>query len=198
MLRVLSSIVFLVVASSLAQSQGWRGLVPLHSSCQDVQRTFQTTGCENVSLDLKEATVSIGFSDGTCDSGWKVPIGTVLSIDFRPKATLKLVDLRVDEAKYKKFVDKEDPSLTHYRNYHDGDNITVLPDGTVSFISYGPSGKDEYLRCPQEPLDQEQSSGETAYWKIDEYGAISVQEERARLAKFAVRLKAEPNNQAYI
>lgn len=198
MLRVLFFISFLVVAASLVQSQGWRGLLPLHSSCQDVQQTFQTTGCENVSFDLKDATVSIALSEGTCSSGWKVPFGTVLSIDFRPKATLRFVDLGVDETKYKKFVDKEDPRLTYCQNFHDGDKITVLADGRVSLISYGPSGKDEYLRCPQESLAQEQSSGETAYWKIDEYGPVTVKEEHARLAKFALRLKAEPTNQAYI
>lgn len=198
MLRALSSICVLIVAPSIVQSQGWRGILPLHSTCQDVQRTFQTAGCENISFDLKEATVSIAFSDGTCASGWKVSIGTVLSIDVRPKTALKFIDLRVDETKYKKFVDKEDPSLTHYKNYHEGDNITVLPDRTVSFISYGPSAKDEYLRCSQASLDREESSGETGYWKIDEYGPISAKEERARLAAFALRLKADPTSQAYI
>ena len=74
----------------------------------------------------------------------------------------------------------------------------MLSDETVSFVSYGPSAKDEYLRCPQELLDQEQSSDETAYWKIDEYGPISVKEEHVRLTEFALRLKADPTSQALI
>jgi hypothetical protein len=43
-----------------------------------------------------------------------------------------------------------------------------------------------------------QEPGDVAFWKIDEYGSISLKEERARLGEFAHRLRDQPTTRAYI
>ncbi len=111
--------------------------------------------------------VYLKFSDGTCLSEWKVIPGTILSFDVRPKPAVRFVDLRLDERKFSKVIDQLDPKIVYYKNYHEGLSIVVLANGMVSSLSYGPSAKDEYLRCPRESLDQEELSGDPGYWKID-------------------------------
>jgi hypothetical protein len=198
MLRALASICFVFVVFEVAHSQGWHGIVPLHSSCEDVQRVLGITKCENKTYDLKDATVSIAFSDGSCLSQWKVPAGTVLSLDIHPKPAVRFVDLHLDERKYKRIVDQSDPNIVYYKNYHDGLSIVVLANGMVAYLSYGPSAKDDSLRCSRESVDQEQPIVDVGFWKIDEYGAIGPKEEQSRLDEFARRLRAERTTQAYI
>jgi hypothetical protein len=50
---------------------------------------------------------------------------------------------------------------------------------------------------PQELLYR-QEPGDVAFWKIDEYGALSSKEERKRLDEFARRLRGQPSTKAYI
>lgn len=197
MLRILAYICFMFVAFELGNSQGWRGIVPLHSSCQDAQRALGITECEDKSYELEDATVSMTFSDGTCSAGWKVMAGTVLSLDVRPKPALRLADLRIDERKYRKVADQHDPNIVYYKNDHEGLTIVVQSNGMVAFLSYGPSLKDEYLSCPREPLEQEQSGGDPIF-KFDEYGPIPAKEEQARLDQFAQQLRVQPGGKAYI
>jgi hypothetical protein len=197
MVRALASICFVFVVFEVAHSQGWHGIAPLHSSCEDVQRALGIEKCENKTYDLKDATVSIAFSDGTCLSEWKVPAGTVLSLDIHPKPAVRFDDLHLDEHNYRRIVDQQDPNIVYYKNYHEGLSIVVLADGMVAYLSYGPSAQDNYLRCSRESVDQEQA-GDIGFWKIDEYGAINPKEERARLDEFARRLRAQPATHAYI
>ena len=196
--RTIASICLVLVAFDLAHSQGWQGIRPLHSSCAEAQLALGISECVNKTYELKDATVYLTFSDGTCLSEWKVAPGTVLSFDVRPKPAVRFVDLRVDERKFRKVTDQHDPNIVYYKNYDEGLSILVLADGMVGSLSYGPSARDEDLRCPKESLDQEQHSGDTGYWKIDEYGPISNKEAEGRLDQLALQMRARPSAKAYI
>jgi hypothetical protein len=61
----------------------WRGIVPLHSTCEDVKRLLGHASCKADSYDLENESVFILFSEKPCDGDsirWNVPAGTVLSI----------------------------------------------------------------------------------------------------------------------
>src|SRR3989442_384516 len=85
----------MLTTTSFSQSKGWRGIVPLHSTCEDTKRLLGITKCETNSYDLKDARVFIWFSKKPCVDGWNVPPGTVTSIEVFPKNKLYLTDLSI-------------------------------------------------------------------------------------------------------
>ena len=83
-------------------ARGWRGLVPLHSNCEDAKRVLGLSDCRSATVDLEDVTLSVAFSDGTCELGWRVPAGSITSLDIHPKNRRAFADLGVDETRYKK------------------------------------------------------------------------------------------------
>jgi hypothetical protein len=199
MLKTLASTCLVLLAFEAGYSQGWHGIQPLHSSCDEAKIALGIAECENKTYELNDATVSMTFSDGTCNSGWKVAAGTVLRFDVRPKPTMRLEDLRLDKRDYSRVADRQDPNIVYYKNAHEGLTIVAMADGSVAYLSYEPSMKDDILRCPQGSVDEEtMGDGELGFLKFDEYGALTQKEEQKRLEAFALQLKAQPTVQGYI
>src|SRR6266498_1996177 len=77
------SVIFCFAAT--AKAQGWRGIRPLHSTREDVERLIGPPMQPNGdTYDLKGERVNIGYSDLRCTKGWpygwNVPARTVTAI----------------------------------------------------------------------------------------------------------------------
>ena len=189
----------LLTMPAITLAKGWRGIVPLHSTCADVKRLLGITTCDGSTHRLNDETVTIVFSEKPCLDGWNVPHGTVMTIDVHPKPGLKLAELHIDESNYKKVADEHVRGIVYYKNDEEGVSITAFPDGTVGSFFYGPSAKDNHLRFSKFLANKKTIGGDLhAVRKFDEYGDLAINKERERLNDFALMLKSEPNTQGYI
>src|SRR6266436_10437236 len=84
---ILICAVTLLSIISTPMAQEWRGLRPMHSSCEDVKRALGVATCEPPDgiYDLGTERVRIAFSKAPCEKAWQklwnVPPGTVLIIE---------------------------------------------------------------------------------------------------------------------
>jgi hypothetical protein len=180
-------------------AKDWRGIVPLHSTCEDVKRLLGVSRCDPPVFNLESEIVNITFSEKPCADGWNVPAGTVISLTVFPKKKSPLTDLHLDLKAYEKAVSYDQPDITYYLNAEEGIVIKVTPDGKVDSITHGPAAKDNHLRYPNslaEQLAANTSSHGTI--KFDEYGHIPISEEHKRLDNFALMLRDAPNEQGFI
>ena len=184
---------FFFAAIGSASAQGWRGIVPLKSKCADVQRILGIAACRNATYDLADARITIGFSDGTCATGWKVESDTVLFIAVTPKTPRKLAEYALDESRYKKTVDEHLREVTYYEN-EEGESIAVFSDGTVTLLSYEPSKIHSHLRCPSEHKVRPPRNS----LKFDEFESLSQKEQEGRLDNYVFELRASPASTAYV
>lgn len=88
----------------------WRGLVPLHSTCDDVKRELGVESCASPISDytLPDFRVVVEFKNETCDRtllGWRVPLGTVTAITLSPRKEMPPSEFGLDLSKYER---KED------------------------------------------------------------------------------------------
>lgn len=141
MVKAITCILSVIAAHGAAYSQGWNGIEPLHSNCEDVRRLFGVQRCGNETYDLEDVKVSIVFSEGNCTSEWNAPPGTVLRLDVYPKRAVRFADLHIDERKFKKLIDQTDPTVIRYKNFYEGSSLIVQPDGTVTVMSYEPAAR---------------------------------------------------------
>lgn len=195
MLRVLVFALALSTSGAAPQSKGWRGLVPLHSTCDDAKRVVGLVDCRNTTFNLEDVNVSMIFSDGTCGSGWRVAAGTVVSFTIYPKAKLALSSLELDQAVYKRRPDSHLSDVVHYENKNEGIAVTTSKDGIVTSLFYGPSTRDASLSCTSTDLSN--LLGHRSV-KFDEYSIVELNEEHERLDRFAIELKAWPTVLGYI
>lgn len=183
-----------VVMVSFSQERGWRGIVPLHSTREDVERLVgppMTPG--GITYDLKTDRVTVGYSVGGCekDEEWNVPPGTVTMIRVYPQTKVMLSDLQVDLNRLTKFLD---PHIgdSIFVNEDEGISVRTTSSEEVISIQYFPRAKDGHLRCPAAP-----QGGDPR--KFDEYSNIPFSDEKARLDNFAVYLqKDQPTFKGYI
>lgn len=144
---------FLVMLPSSLQSKEWRGLVPMHSTCEDAKRVLGITKCQTYTYDLKDERVFINFSEASCNDNppekWNVPIGTILSITVFPKVRSKLADLNFNLSNFTIKRDTEVTDFLIYWNAEDGFYFVLRPNGEVDELTYFGTPKDNYLRCPK-------------------------------------------------
>jgi hypothetical protein len=141
-----------------SNAEGWRGIIPLRSTRADIERVVEGTVKESkcrsniCSYYLSDVNLFVVYSKGDCksqeSSGWNVPRDTVIRFDVVPKVKPLFSDLKIDEEKFKKKEDPELKGVLHYINDEDGLSLTVQ-QGVVDGFYYGPSAKDEHLRCPE-------------------------------------------------
>lgn len=179
-----------------ASAQGWRGIVPLQSRCDDVKRILGIDGCRSGTYQTDDGTVSISFSDATCESGWNVPPGTVLSFHVHSRTQQTLASIVSDASKYIKSVDTHVRYVAYYENKDEGVSIAVFEDGTVANVFYGPSAKDSALRCPS--LVSNAATLPLASKKVDEFGVLTKKDEELRVNNFATALNAWTDVSGYI
>ena len=137
--------------------QGWRGIVPLHSTRIDVERllgpgTDRGGDPCKCAYYLDDLNVFFDYSSGDCKSrsgAWDVPPDTVIRIVVHPKRKLSLADAGIDESKFEKRRDGELADLVSYRNEEEGLHIDFDESSKrVQGLYYGPAKRDEGLRCP--------------------------------------------------
>jgi hypothetical protein len=198
----------MIITFNLSHAQGWRGIKPLHSTREDVERLIgppmQPRG---ISYDLENERVTIGYSDGTpCTKGypygWDASPDTVISIEVYPKNKLTLAELQFDLSKYKKHSPHGDDGDTYYYSDEEGISIETRPYGDgVALIQYLPAASDKHLRCPEAAARElEIEKGESTYLTPElYYHNVSPKEEKMRLEYFAERLEQyAPQLKVYI
>jgi hypothetical protein len=142
-------------ATSAQEERGFRGIVPMHSTCEDVKRILGVKTCEppDMTYDLENEWVKIEFTKQPCEKAylkyWNVPPGTVVSILRRPKKKILLKEFRPDVSKCQKAL-VGDTNQTIYSCEEDGIGFWEN-GGVVSLIDYTPTPKDHYLLCPSPP-----------------------------------------------
>jgi hypothetical protein len=193
---VMLNIIACVCLSLMAipsQTQGWRGIVPLHSTREDVERLIGPPMTPNgITYDLKNERVNITYSAGGCaedrPSEWNVPPGTVIGITIYPQTKLLLSDLQIDLNGFEKFINPHNPDSVYYNN-EEGVSIGTKSNGEVVVVQYLPSVKDNRLRCPNSSAQQHGLEAS----KFDEYSNLPLNDENARLDNLAnyMRRKAE-------
>ena len=147
----------LIKRSKPTPANEWEGLVPLHSSREDVERllgkpeaVFVSTATYSRSLE----SVTINYIDQGCvhELAWNVPLGTVERILVDPMRTVLPGDLKFDLRQFQKFVSFHPPDVFYYLNDYEGITVeTRLYDGReeVTRIIYEAATRDENLRCPK-------------------------------------------------
>ena len=195
MRRLIISFGLTITISISVSAQGWRGIVPLKSDCETVKRSLGIPQCRTGTYQLSEGSISISFSDGTCQTGWNVSAGTVISFSLHTKSEQKLGDAFPDLSKYVKSSDGHVRAISNYTNADEGVTITAQEDGTISSIFYGPTTKDSTLRCSGESETPELP---LAAFKFDKFGVLPREDEHLRLNNFASELNARPDLKAYI
>lgn len=152
-------------ASSRSLAKEWRGIVPLHSTREDVERLLglppppPTDGTRIYTLNktrsiyfLEEEEVYIVFAEKDVLAAvgciGTVPTGTVLLIEIKPKKERKLSDLQIDERRFRKFDPSEPPNLGFMAYADDEEGISIrTQDEKVQQINYYAAAKDTHL-CP--------------------------------------------------
>jgi len=187
-----------VCVVTCTQAQGWRGIKPLHSTREDVERLIGPPMRRNDSIyDLKDGRVSISYADVSCTKGWpygwSVKPGTVTGITIYPQPRPQLSQLLIDINKATKYVDPS--GVIHYRNDDEGLSVAVDPEAfEVKVIEYYPATSDEHLRCPEAAArEREIKNGEKILRAPDvSYSDSLPQQKESRLNAFADGLKDGP------
>lgn len=131
--------------------QGWRGIVPLHSTRADVEALLGpgTNECQ-CGYYLDDVNVSFLYSSFNCKSGggWDVPLDTVLSIVVHPKPSPRFSDLNIDKTKFSERHEGHIEHIVSYVNDDDGLIIEVNSErDMVMGFYYIPAARDQHLRC---------------------------------------------------
>ena len=196
-MRFLVLVAALVLNISASQKQGWRGIVPLHSTRSDVEHIFgaPTNEC-NCIYRSPDATIHVEYANDRCVGvipGWNVPPDTVLRFTVRPTVRRPFSELKLETAKYT--VRRDDTFTTYYANRSDGVEYAVSSDGMIDSVSYIPSSRDGNLRCSGFPrLD----GSVTNATRFDQYGDLDFISETGRLDTFAIALDQTANLKGYI
>src|SRR5690242_3491838 len=196
MKQILFSVVPIILLSASGQAQGWRGIVPLRSDCESVKRLLKVDQCTPGTYMLEEDNLSISFSDGSCETGWKVSPGTVLSFYVHTRRKLRFNSQYPDSSKFVKSPDSLSHDVVYYENHEDGVTVAVLKDGTIAHTFYGPSSRDLALKCDND-IGQEIFLPKAAM-KFDQFGFLEKSEEERRLSNFATLLNGWTEATGYI
>ena len=196
MKHLLFSVVLIILISGSGQAQGWRGIVPLRSNCESVKGLLKVDRCTPGTYLVGEDNLSISFSDGSCETGWKVSRGTVLSFYVHTRRKLRFANQYRDLSKFVKSPNSLSQEVVYYENQEDGVTVAVLKDGTIAHTFYGPSSKDLALKCDND-ISQELPLPNAAM-KFDQFGLLEKSEEERRLSNFATLLNGWSEATGYI
>jgi len=136
----------------------WRGLMPLRSRRDEVERLLgppKDSIGQTYIYETPVERVDVSYSEGACRTNeigqWNVPTGTVLRIKVYPRTTTLVRDLPFDVGKYKRGPDPNIPDRFFYVNDENGVMIeSEVRQGCeqVVNVTYEPTTKDVALRCP--------------------------------------------------
>jgi hypothetical protein len=135
--------------------EGWRGIVPLHSTRADVEALLLGPGTSECKCTyyLDDVNLFFVYSSSNCKTSgseaWNVPIDTVLSITVYPKPSPKFSELEIDKTRFNEKPDGHIADHVFYVNDEDGLIISVNTErDIVMAYYYVPTAKDQHLRCP--------------------------------------------------
>ncbi|HEX7772367.1 MAG TPA: hypothetical protein VF435_08085, partial [Pyrinomonadaceae bacterium] len=155
----------IIAKGALRSRNSWRGLVPLHSNRQDVERLLGSRSSSRKTLATYKTeyeSVVAKYSDGKCDAqgtNWKVPAGTLIELVVNPNPNFLLRDLHLDSTRYERqavFPSPEINNAPKVWTYIDSSNGIVIRtqsdrgregDEIVVSIKYLPAKRDDRLRC---------------------------------------------------
>jgi hypothetical protein len=184
----------ILLTSITASARVWRGIVPLQSTRQDVERLLGVPSGDY--YDLKNEIVYIDFSTGTCPgagpASYKVPADTVTRIMVITKSEPLLDSLGVDISKYKKDVDGDLQEHIFYNNEEAGESIETFQN-RIQSMTYSPLASESSLRCystVEEYMTANNLVCVLPSRKFDEFEAVSSDDERARLENVVIQLKS--------
>lgn len=149
---IVSVLTLLMFITTQGQSNCWRGITPLRSTCEDVKKVLNVDAC---TLPISQYTlpdfrVMVEFQTETCNNKearvWRVPKGTVIAITIAPRNEMRPSEFGLDLSKYKKREDVEIVGLEHYDSAEEG--VTVdLYRGFVQNLFLYPRKGDAALLC---------------------------------------------------
>jgi hypothetical protein len=129
----------------------WRGITPLHSTCEDVKRILKVDKCilPSTEYTLPDFRVLVQFESTNCAREprvWHVPKGTVTAITLTLRKEMRPSEFGLDLSKYERREDDEIIGVEHYYNREEG--VTVdLYRGAIQHLFLYPRERDEKLRC---------------------------------------------------
>ena len=207
------ALLFLVSASSVA-AKDWRGILPLHSTREDVEallgpppqppenRSYTLNKGRSIYF-LDEGEVYIIFADGQLLTSGHCPsvaAGTVMMIRVTPKDEVSLKNLNLDEKTFTKFDPSQTPGLGFEAFIDKQDGLVILArNGKVEELVYFANASDQarcsgYYDHPEEFV----RVGFACGLPFDQYGNIRFSDEKARLDNFAIQLQNEEKAQGHI
>lgn len=177
--------------------QGYRGIVPLHSTRSEVERLLGRSSAQCKCLyKTNNATVYVEYAVDNCKGiipGWNVPKDTVLRLTVRSEIQRQFSDLNLDLSKYK--MRQDDTFTMYYSSGKEGIEYEVSRSGAITSISYVPPITEKNLRCSGFPVED----GSTFdYQAFDKFGDVNVDAEDARLDTFAIMLLQSSSLKGYI
>jgi len=193
---IMACMCIMLTTSSVSLAQGWRGIVPLHSTCEDVKQQLGVTKCDaDSTYNSEDETITVTFSEKPCHEKWpyetwNVPPGTVTSVIVNLKKQPPMVALNIDIEKYKKAVDEYSTGGYIYYSEEEGTTITVDGEGKALELHFLPAKRDNHLRCPGASVGMSgvgKKSADAALI-LDKYGDIDFNKEEERLDNFARQL----------
>lgn len=200
-MRLIIALMIIMFSLQISQAQGWRGIKPLRSTCEDVKRALGVDKCEYPEsvYRLQDQTVTVGFIMCPCPilcyhvgSGWNVPIGTVGGItrELRNKP-LPISNFNVDSGKWKKtYTDFIGQVL--YNNYDEGISLDTVNGQVFTIHYYPPLDKHKDLVCPpcSVPPPPNPDEPNPSVW-VQAYDKAGSEQEDKLLDTFAEKLKAQ-------
>jgi hypothetical protein len=196
MKQFLFSVVLILLLFGSGHAQGWRGIVPLRSDCESVKGLLKVDRCTTGTYLIGDDNLSISFSDGSCETGWNVSPGTVLSFYVHTRRKLRFSSQYPDLSKFVKSPNSLSHEVVYYENKENGVTVAVFRDGTIAHTFYGPSSKDLALKCDNE-ISQEIPLPKAAM-KFDQFGFLEKSEEELRLCNFATLMNGWSEATGYI
>ena len=140
-LKIIPIVALSLCCAKLVQGKEWRGIVPLKSTRTDVERLLgKPNGLGRYEFENERA--HIDYAKG-CDQSKNclclVPKDTVISIFVTLESDLKLSELQIDLAKYKKKRSSHLPGIVNFTDKAEGITYTVdEDDDEVMHITYLP------------------------------------------------------------
>jgi hypothetical protein len=199
--RLIACIGALIVVVPVSYGKDWRGIIPLHSTRQDVTRILGPTENSGDLYNLSEAVVLISYSSGTCEQGgtWNVPRDTVQTISVSPRKVIRIAELQLKLSDYEIIADTHLPGILYYNSAKEGVHITT--DGEiVRNILYLPAADESYLRCQKVPTGLVAKDGRAieSHNLFDSYGKLPWSKEKQHLDLFGRRLQEFAGALGYI
>ncbi len=152
MKKAFAVLLLLLVISYIVQAKGWKGITPLHSTCEDVKRALGVDSCTlpMSNYTLPDFRVVVFFSKNRdCDADardWRVPAGTVTSLVVSPRNEMLPSELGIDVSKFKSLGQGDVVGTEGYDNRDEGVEIHLFK-GFIQYVVFYPPSNKEKLRC---------------------------------------------------